>query len=55
MNILVLMIPISLLLGVGFIGAFVWAARQDQFDDLDTPAHRILNQENLPSDQEEKT
>lgn len=42
MNILILMIPMALLLGVGFVAAFVWASQCGQFDDLETPAHRIL-------------
>lgn len=42
MNILLALIPISLvLLGVA-IAAFVWAVRRGQFDDLDTPALDIL-------------
>ncbi len=43
MSILVFMIPMALALGVGFVLAFLWAANQGQFDDLETPAHRILN------------
>jgi cbb3-type cytochrome oxidase maturation protein len=43
MNILILMVPMALLLGIGFVTAFFWATRQGQFDDLDTPAHRILD------------
>ncbi len=42
MNILVLMIPMALLLGFGFMAAFLWATAQGQFDDVETPAHRIL-------------
>ena len=45
MNILSLMIPMALLLGVGFVGAFLWATSKGQFDDLETPAHRILHDE----------
>jgi cbb3-type cytochrome oxidase maturation protein len=42
MIILLMLIPLSLmLLGVA-IGAFVWAVRKGQFDDLDTPALDIL-------------
>ena len=42
MNILLLLIPLSLvLLGVA-IGAFVWAVRRGQFDDLDAAAIDIL-------------
>ncbi|XGC82495.1 cbb3-type cytochrome oxidase assembly protein CcoS [Bdellovibrio bacteriovorus] len=33
----------ALILGLGFVGAFMWATSKGQFDDLETPAHRILN------------
>jgi cbb3-type cytochrome oxidase maturation protein len=46
MNILFLMIPMALLLGFGFLAAFLWANRQDQFEDLETPAMRILEDDN---------
>jgi cbb3-type cytochrome oxidase maturation protein len=42
MNILFLMIPLALFLGIGFVSAFLWATSHGQFDDLETPAHRIL-------------
>lgn len=45
MNILLLLIPLSLLLLVAAIWAFVWAVRRGQFDDLDTPAIDILRDE----------
>ena len=42
MNILLLLVPLSLvLLGIA-IGAFVWAVRRGQFDDLDAAAIDIL-------------
>jgi cbb3-type cytochrome oxidase maturation protein len=37
MNILLLLIPLSLLLLLAAIWAFVWAVKRGQFDDLDTP------------------
>ena len=40
MNILLLLIPLSLLLLVAAIWAFVWAVKRGQFDDLDTPRRR---------------
>jgi cbb3-type cytochrome oxidase maturation protein len=41
-NILLLLIPLSvMLLGIA-VWAFVWAVRRGQFDDLDTPALDIL-------------
>ncbi|NJM09970.1 MAG: cbb3-type cytochrome oxidase assembly protein CcoS [Bdellovibrionaceae bacterium] len=42
MNILILMIPISLLLGFGFLAGFIWSVKSGQMDDTETPAHRIL-------------
>ena len=42
MTIIFVLIPISLLLLVVAIGAFFWATRSGQFDDLESPAHRIL-------------
>lgn len=42
MNILFLAIPIAVLLGLFFAAGFFWAVDTGQFDDLETPAHRIL-------------
>lgn len=42
MNVLIIMIPMALLLGVGFVVAFIVATKMGQFDDTVTPAHRIL-------------
>lgn len=42
MNVLLLLIPISLvLLGIA-VAAFAWAVRQGQFEDLDTAALDVL-------------
>ncbi|KAF1687123.1 cbb3-type cytochrome oxidase assembly protein CcoS [Pseudoxanthomonas broegbernensis] len=49
MNILLLLIPISLLLLGAAVGAFVWAVRRGQFDDLDTPALDILDEHDRPA------
>lgn len=45
MTVLLLMIPMALILGIGFVLAFVINMKAGQFDDLDTPAHRILKDE----------
>jgi cbb3-type cytochrome oxidase maturation protein len=42
MNIVALLIPIALLLGLLGLGAFFWASASGQFDDLDGAALRIL-------------
>ncbi|MEL1265424.1 cbb3-type cytochrome oxidase assembly protein CcoS [Pseudoxanthomonas putridarboris] len=43
MNILLMLLPISLLLLGVAVAAFAWAVRKGQFDDLDTPALDILD------------
>ncbi|MBB3142936.1 cbb3-type cytochrome oxidase assembly protein CcoS [Halomonas organivorans] len=42
MSILYLLIPLSLILLGLAVWAFFWAVRNDQFEDLEGPAHRIL-------------
>jgi cbb3-type cytochrome oxidase maturation protein len=49
MNILLALIPISLLLLGVAIAAFLWAVRHGQFDDLDTPALDILGDDDRPA------
>ena len=43
MNILFALIPLALVLLAFAIWAFFWAVRSGQFDDLDTPAIRMLH------------
>lgn len=42
MTILFALIPLAIALLAVAIWAFFWAVRAEQFDDLDTPAVRIL-------------
>ncbi len=42
MTILYVIIPIAIFLVSFFVWIFLWAVRNEQFDDLETPAHRIL-------------
>jgi len=42
MSVLFVVIPIALLASAAAVGAFVWAVRHGQLDDLTTPAYRIL-------------
>ena len=42
MDALLLLIPIALLLGLLGLGAFLWALKSGQFEDLDGAANRIL-------------
>jgi len=54
MNILLALIPISLLLLLLAIGAFLWAVKRGQFDDLDTPSLDILGDDERPLPPPEK-
>ena len=42
MSVLFLIIPLAFILAGGALAAFMYAVRQGQFDDLDTPSHRVL-------------
>jgi len=50
MNILLLMIPLSIVLLIGAAVAFFWAVDHDQFDDLETPGLLPLT-DDPPSDE----
>ena len=55
MNILYLLIPLALLLLGGAVWAFFWAVSSGQFDDLDTPAVRvILDDDRKPPEKSER-
>ena len=42
---LAILIPVALLMGLIGLAVFFWAIRNDQFEDLDGAAHRILIEE----------
>lgn len=48
MTILLLLAPISVLLGLMAVGAFVWTLRAGQYDDIRGAAERILLDEADP-------
>ncbi len=43
MNLLIVLIPIALFLGLLGLGAFLWSLKSGQFDDPDGAAERILH------------
>ncbi|GGN42994.1 MAG: cbb3-type cytochrome oxidase assembly protein CcoS [Novosphingobium sp.] len=51
MSILGFLIPLALLMGLVGLGAFFWAMKSGQFEDLDGAANRILIEE---EDEEQK-
>lgn len=42
MEIVFILIPVSLVIVIVALWAFVWAVRNDQFEDLDKEAFRVL-------------
>ena len=53
MNGLAILIPVALGLGLSGLGAFFWALRKGQFDDLDGAAMRILIDEDADDGDQE--
>ena len=43
MTVVFIVLPLALLIAALAVGAFVWAARSGQFDDLETPSVRVLH------------
>jgi cbb3-type cytochrome oxidase maturation protein len=42
MSVVIILILAGLLVGLVFLGAFVWSARSGQYEDTTTPALRML-------------
>ena len=42
MSVIYVVLPLALLLAAAAVAAFTWAVRRGQFDDVETPAMRIL-------------
>lgn len=50
MTIIYVLIPLSIVMMIIAVGAFFWAVRSGQFDDLDTPALDILDDDEYPEE-----
>lgn len=48
MSALFLLIPISLVVALVFLGWFIWAVRTGQYEDTCTPAMRVLADDDFP-------
>jgi cbb3-type cytochrome oxidase maturation protein len=56
MIIIFLLIPLSLVIALFFLGAFIWAVRSGQYEDTCTPAMRLLLEEpTTPKPESKKT
>ncbi len=54
MYIMFLLMGFSLLVATGFLFAFLWAVKSGQYDDNYTPAVRMLFDDHVPSDVDNK-
>jgi len=48
MDVIFGLIPGMILLGLVGVLIFFWAVKSGQYDDMDGPAHRIFDDDNLP-------
>jgi cbb3-type cytochrome oxidase maturation protein len=55
MEIIYLLIPLSIILVGLIIAGFLWAVNSGQFDDLEGPAYRILQDQDELDQQREPT
>ena len=54
MGIIWFLVPAALVLGLCFLVFFIWAVRNGQFEDLETPAVRVLFEDNKMKEKGEK-
>lgn len=48
-NVIFILIGVSLLVAIGFLGAFIWSVRSGQYEDDYTPSVRMLFDDENPS------
>lgn len=54
MSVIYVLLPVAVLLAVVFVGMFIWATRDGQFDDVSTPQVRVLFDEDAAEAAREK-
>lgn len=54
MDILIVLIPAALILGVLGLAGFLWSLKTNQYEDLDGAARRILNDEEPPEEEDDE-
>ena len=48
MNILIYLIPIALVMGLLGLAGFIWSVRSGQYEDMQGPAYRVLEDDDRP-------
>lgn len=54
MSVIFILLPLALVIAAAAVWAFIWATRDGQMDDLDTPAMRVLFDDDEPGVQRDK-
>lgn len=54
MSVIYLVLPLALIVAGVFLGAFLWAVRRGQMDDLTTPSIRLLHDDESPEPRSKK-
>lgn len=49
MEVIFILIGVSLIVALGFLGTFIWSVKSGQFDDTSTPGIRILLDDEYPN------
>ena len=49
MSVIFIVLPLAIVVVMIAVGAYIWSARGGQFDDLDTPAVRMLHDDATPT------
>jgi len=55
MDVIFWLIPAMILLGLAGVLVFFWAVRSGQYDDMEGPAHRILDDDDVSGDDSEQS
>ena len=51
MSVIFIVLPLAIVMAALALAAFFWAVHRGQFDDLDTPPHRALFDDDAPRTQ----
>lgn len=51
MSVIYILLPVAAVLAAVAVAGFIWAVRRGQFDDLDTPAVRMLHDDEIDEEQ----
>ena len=54
MDVMFILIGASITVAMTFLAAFIWAVKSGQYEDRYTPSVRILFEENIPNESENK-